>query len=367
MQKRLLILSIYPAPYRYASALGVSEGYQADIFFEHSNGDYRNEDYFARGQYLVLENEAGRSRFRECVRNIRKYDAVILFDYPSKTGLCLAAKCIAARVPYVLNADGDILTPHGNFAREMVKRFFIKRASRCFAGCKSAENYFISRGADRRKVTLHPFSETKREDVLSSVLSQIEKERIRSKLFANSFSKVALGVGRFVDYKNYESLIVGWAKMPAEWLLVIVGGGPLGERYRDLVRDKKISNVSILEYVPHDELWEYYAAADLFLHPAVYEVYGLVINEAMSMGVPIIATDKCNAALELVDESDTGVLIKSGDDCAFIEAARSLLLDDKLRSSMSENCLRKMKKFTMEEMISRQKETVDSLLLADRK
>ena len=49
--------------------------------------------------------------------------------------------------------------------------------------------------------------------------------------------------------------------------------------------------------------------ADIFVHPTETDVWGLVINEAMAHGLPIITTDGCVAGLELVKNNDNGFII----------------------------------------------------------
>ena len=58
-----------------------------------------------------------------------------------------------------------------------------------------------------------------------------------------------------------------------------------------------------------EELKKWYQAADAFVLPTREDIWGLVINEAMAQGLPIITTDKCIAGLELVKEGENGYIV----------------------------------------------------------
>ncbi|MBD6619310.1 glycosyltransferase family 4 protein [Komarekiella sp. 'clone 1'] len=96
------------------------------------------------------------------------------------------------------------------------------------------------------------------------------------------------------------------------------------------------SSVFFLGKVPHFELFEYYQQADIFIFPSVWnEAFGMPIVEAMSMGLPVIAT-RGGAFPELVEDEKTGLLVERGDVDALAEAILRLLEDDNLRIAMGE-------------------------------
>jgi len=96
------------------------------------------------------------------------------------------------------------------------------------------------------------------------------------------------------------------------------------------------SSVFFLGKVPHFELFEYYQQADIFVFPSVWnEAFGMPIVEAMSMGLPVIAT-RGGAFPELVEDEKTGLLVERGDAEALAEAILRLLENDNLRIAMGE-------------------------------
>ncbi|MHB8658340.1 MAG: glycosyltransferase family 4 protein [Solirubrobacteraceae bacterium] len=146
---------------------------------------------------------------------------------------------------------------------------------------------------------------------------------------------LALYVGRLVSEKGVDVLAVAWplvvrdlaARGAGAATLVLIGDGPLAERFAGL------PNVRLLGPMPRPELPVAYAASEFALLPSVptprfREPWGLVCNEAMHQGRPMIATPAVGAvAGGLVRDGDTGVLVAPADAHALAHAAADLLGD----------------------------------------
>jgi len=90
-------------------------------------------------------------------------------------------------------------------------------------------------------------------------------------------------------------------------------------------------------FVPHSSnLWEYYAASDVFVFPTIYEPFGLVIVEAMASGLPVIISRVAGAADVIIDGVN-GLLLREPSDVGDLAAKIELLLSDaELRKTMGE-------------------------------
>ncbi|MBE9038679.1 glycosyltransferase family 4 protein [aff. Roholtiella sp. LEGE 12411] len=122
--------------------------------------------------------------------------------------------------------------------------------------------------------------------------------------------------------------------------------GSYRSHLQDRLTSSAASSVFFLGKVPHFDLFEYYQQADIFIFPSVWnEAFGMPIVEAMSMGLPVIAT-RGGAFPELVEDEKTGLLVERGDADALAEAILRLLGDDNLRIAMGEaGQLRAVEKF----------------------
>ena len=103
-------------------------------------------------------------------------------------------------------------------------------------------------------------------------------------------------------------------------------------------------------------------ASDLFVLPTRKDVWGLVINEAMCYGLPVITTDKCVSGLELVKDYENGFITPVNDSKNLAEKIRKVMKDNELSAKMSKNNLIKIKKYTIENMAKETMEILESIL-----
>ena len=117
--------------------------------------------------------------------------------------------------------------------------------------------------------------------------------------------------------------------------LVLVGAGPDEGALKKLAQDLGVSaQVLFTGYVTPEEIPQYYAAADLFVLPSYSDVWGLVVNEAMVAGLPVIVTRDVGAAEDLVEHGGNGFIVDAKDSSALAKALASLLENQPLRKTM---------------------------------
>ena len=110
-----------------------------------------------------------------------------------------------------------------------------------------------------------------------------------------------------------------------------------------------LDRVHFISFKSKNELEEYYRASDLLCFPTRYDIWGLVINEAMANGLPIITTDKCIAGLTLVDKTN-GKIIPTDDAEKIADAINELIISENL-DELAKNSLSKIEKYTYTNMV----------------
>lgn len=139
-------------------------------------------------------------------------------------------------------------------------------------------------------------------------------------------------IGRLWPEKDHEFLVRALADQVGEnFQLLIVGAGPLEEKLRDTIRDLGIEPFVHLPGLRRD-VPRMLGALDLFVLTSVREGLPLVIPEAMSAGLPVVATD-VGGIHRVVLEGETGRLIQQGDSDAFVDAVLECQADSKLRDA----------------------------------
>jgi glycosyltransferase involved in cell wall biosynthesis len=136
----------------------------------------------------------------------------------------------------------------------------------------------------------------------------------REQVNAQSSQVRFLFVGRLVSLKGVSNMLMAFKKIFSEgitdWHLDIVGDGPEMANLRALVVDlESRGNILFLGGKQQDELAYYYANSDLLVMPTLRDVWGLVINEAMASGLPVIASKYAGATEELIQDAVNGLII----------------------------------------------------------
>jgi len=117
---------------------------------------------------------------------------------------------------------------------------------------------------------------------------------------------------RFVPAKNLPRLLQACARYrqaagSRAWELVLAGDGPEREKLSRLMTALHLNGlVRIPGFVQYDGLPALYARAGAFILPSVSEPWGLVVNEAMAAGLPVLVSNRCGCAPDLVEEGRNG-------------------------------------------------------------
>ncbi len=132
-----------------------------------------------------------------------------------------------------------------------------------------------------------------------------------------------LASSRFIVRKNLDGLLEAYRlyrvkhgekyREIAPWRLVILGDGEERDNLENIIRKNKLCDVTLAGFQQIDDLPKYYGLAGAFIHPALQEQWGLVVNEAMASGLPVIVSKTAGCAFDLVLEGQTGFVFQPDD------------------------------------------------------
>jgi glycosyltransferase involved in cell wall biosynthesis len=89
--------------------------------------------------------------------------------------------------------------------------------------------------------------------------------------------------------------------------ILLLGDGPERSRFEGLARELGIQHlVHFAGHVPPEEVWHYYEEVHVFVLPSLHEIWGLVVPEAMSMGLPVLISNRAGSVPDLVREGENG-------------------------------------------------------------
>lgn len=234
-------------------------------------------------------------------------------------------------------------------------KLMVKGSDAYIAYGTRAKEYLISLGAKPKKIFV-AYNTTNVELFTKEVnLWRKKKAYIKKELGINT-SMVILYVGQLIERKGANYLIEAFRKIKKEnddVSLLVVGYGIWETNLRLYVKKEKIKDVIFAGGVKWEDTPKYYSVCDVLVMPSLEEVWGLVINEAMSAGLPIVATDVAGGTLDLIEDGLNGFIVKPGSPEAISKALLKILSNKNLRKKMSRETSVLINNFTPEKAVSK--------------
>lgn len=352
---KVLWLTNIPSPYRVNFFNELGKLCDLTVLFERVSSTARDkswENFNANNfRFEILRALFLHGKSNAFCPSVKKYlkknsfDKIVVTNYSSFTGIYAVHILKIRKIPYIVESDGAFVG-NGTGIKEKIKKWIIKDANLCFSTARLHDEYYLHYGAQKGKIVRYPFTSLFNSDILKRPLSSNEKSSLRKKHNIIE-KKIIISVGSLIYGKGFDILLTAMNFLPREIGCYIIGDGPSDE-YKRMAEKYNLPNVHFISFKLKEELREYYRAADLFVLATRSDVWGLVINEAMAAGLPVITTDKCIAGLELVNDNKIGKIIKSEDAEALSEAIKHYLYNQNFYDS--QRILNRIKEYTFEKM-----------------
>lgn len=354
--KKVLFLTNYASPYRvqFFDALGLKTELTVLFSDRRENQKHRSGSWFEDGsghfKWVQLEKQRiiiqGRALCADVIDWLKKpWDEIVLCGYSSPTVMLAMLYLRRKKIPFWLEVDGGLIR-QDSFLQYRFKKMLVGSAAGWLSTGKATTDYLVHYGAKREKVREYPFSSLWEADILKEPVSRERKLEFRRELGMEE-DKVILSIGQFIHRKGFDVLMKAAVQLAPDTGIYIVGGEPTQE-YLQLCRELGLHNIHFEGFKKKETLVKYYQAADLFVLPTREDIWGLVVNEAMAFGLPVITTDRCVAGLELVEDGVTGYIVPVGDADALAEKMNTALSGQCER--MGAAALEKVRPYTIENM-----------------
>jgi glycosyltransferase involved in cell wall biosynthesis len=260
-------------------------------------------------------------RISEALDQLRP-QVVAIPGWSDRFSLAALRWCKIRGVPAVMMSETTVWDDKRKWWKEALKRRIVNMCSAGLVGGRAHAEYLEQLGMDRERIYFgydvvdnHYFA-----DKVGEVRSQ--KSEVRRKYGLPE--KYFLASARFVEKKNLPRLIEAYARYRqlaaasdngqsavsspvVPWSLVLLGDGPLRPAL-----NLQLETLNLQPYVhlpgfkQYDELPVYYGLASAFIHASTTEQWGLVVNEAMASGLPVLVSNRCGCAADLVQEGRNG-------------------------------------------------------------
>lgn len=356
---KILFYTNIPSPYRVAFFNELGKYCQLTVVFETATSTERDDAWkkfeFKNFEGIILKGLRTRVDAAFCpgiIRYLKKdeYDQIVVTQLASLTAIWAVAYMRMKKIDYCYEGDGGFVGAVKGI-KASLKRFIIKNAKICFSTAEEFDKYCIAYGAKPENIYRYPFTSIFDSDVIDKPLSKEEKNVLKKKLNMKE-ETILLSVGRFIPSKGFDLLLEVSRQLSTNIGVYIVGGEPTAE-YLEMQKKWNLQNVYFLDFMKKEQLAEYYQASDVFVLPTRSDVWGLVVNEAMANGLPVVSTDKCIAALEMVENWKNGFVVPVDDVAELKKAIEYILESPDVCQEMAKESLEIIKKYyTIECMAS---------------
>ena len=245
-------------------------------------------------------------------------DVVAVNGWNNFGSLIAATCCVRRGIPLVVMSESSRQDEVRSWLKEAIKRRIVGLYSAALVGGQRHVDYLFELGMPRERIFTgydvvdNDYFRRRTAEIRDSRLPQgyggqaaLENQN-KSGLPENYF----LASARFVEKKNLQRLIAAYAEYRQKsqtvgnvpWELVLLGDGPLRG-----ILNSQLSTLNLNEHVhlpgfeSYDQLPVYYGLANAFVHASTAEQWGLVVNEAIASGLPVIVSNRCGCAPELVN------------------------------------------------------------------
>lgn len=321
--KKVLIVFNHPAPYKVALFNGLAQHVDLHVIFERDRASDRNKLFYAfcEDDYLFTQHQIkgikiGRENIisRGVKNHIKKneYDLIIMNGYSTFAEMKALRYLKRKQIPYIFYINGGVVKKESKLKRK-IKSYFINGATHYMSPSEEADEYLIHYGVDPSKITHYPYATVFEKDVIRKPLSKEDKLNMRKAYGISDARYLFMSVGQYIDRKNNLRLLEIWKHVPENVYLFLIGDGVEKPLYETFIKENNLSNVRLIDFLPHHELLQTLRMGDYAVFLSKEDIYGHMVNEAMSQGLGVVASPKIVAARTLIKPGKNGFLIDSFD------------------------------------------------------
>ncbi|HZW93799.1 MAG TPA: glycosyltransferase family 4 protein [Candidatus Eremiobacteraceae bacterium] len=298
------------------------------------------------GKYNVLLNRGVLSTL-----NKLRPDAVLCGGYNYLTSWQAAYWARFHHVPLLLWSESTALDKrHGHRPVEFLKAQFLRLCRSFVVPGRSSLNYLKDFGVSDQLIFTAPNAVD--GALFSKPAKQARRNQFEVRARRSLPSRYFLFVGRLVKAKGIFELLETYAQLDTEIRdkvgLVFVGDG--ADRPALMERAARIApgTIQFPGFIQREGLSDFYALADALIFPTHSDPWGLVVNEAMSCGLPVVVTGVAGCVAELVQDGWNGFVVAPNDRAALASAMTRLASDCVLRTEMGSRSRERIEAYSPE-------------------
>jgi glycosyltransferase involved in cell wall biosynthesis len=254
-------------------------------------------------------------------------------------------------VRFVLWSESNLQDSRtGNAVLEHLKRYFVRACDAFVVPGRSSLGYLHSLGADPQAISTAPNAVDNWFFAAQANLGRAHAAELRQK--RNLPRRFVLCAARLVPEKGIFDLLEAYAKLDnsvrSEVGLVFAGDGSARAKLIEFAQNVHPGTISFPGFVQREELAILYSLAEALVLPTHSDPWGLVVNEAMACGLPVVVTSVAGCAADLVENGWNGYVVPPANPEKLREAIDYILRNTESRREMGERSLERIREYSPE-------------------
>lgn len=278
-------------------------------------------------------------------------DVIAINGYSEKSALFTLKWCLKNGKKTILMSDSTEYDFNRTFFREYIKSKLLSLYSSALVGGYRHVKYLNKLGFNEKNI--FNCYDVVDNDYFSSNVEMLRKDDVTLRKKYKLPKNFILVNARLIPKKNLLGIIKAYdiyqKKINDPYYLVIIGDGVLRDNLIKLINELNLSNkVMLTGYIQYEELPVYYATAKFLILASLSEQWGLVVNEAMASGLPVIVSERCGCSPELVKNNINGYTFNPKNIQELCEKMMLISKNERLQIEMGMNSRQIISKFTPE-------------------
>lgn len=282
----------------------------------HSTTAFERKTLFDNGDSAQANYRSIAGKVDAALRDFRP-NVVLAPGWATKPAIALLQWAIANRIPAVIMSESTRWDVARSALKEALKREIVSCFGAGFVGGSPQKTYLASLGLPQSRIFLGYDAINNSHFAEGAAAARTDALRLRRELgLPECFF---LASARFIPIKNLIGLLHAFARFAGkrpntEIGLVLLGDGPLRTEIEKTRAHLGLEDRVVLPgFRQYTELPAYYGLAEAFVHLSRIEPWGLVVNEAMSAGLPVVVSRECGCAEDLVRDGENGFVVSHDD------------------------------------------------------
>lgn len=289
------------------------------------------------------------------------YDALMAFGWNAFTNWLAFFACFLYGVPLFMRGENplnqELLKPRWKIKIKKIVLGWLFRRSKGFLYIGEENRKFYKYyGVPDSKLFFAPYAVDNDRFMEAAKTLKPKRRGLRSNLGIGASDVAVLFIGKLIEKKRpadllraYEKLMTNYDKSQPVIHLLFVGDGKLRPGLEGYVKERRLPNVHFVGFKNQSEVPAYYAIADILVLPSESgETWGLIVNEAMCFGLPIIVSDLVGCGPDLVRNGKNGYIFPCRDVSALTQLLEGLIADKERRNIFGSKSLDIIREYSYE-------------------